>query len=502
MKKSICVLVLIALFCCLLFGCGRADRENPNEGIGEPTTVPTQIPETTNAASLYRPGQWTTGGYTSEWLNMLYDRPWVWEITSDSIAISKEFDAIRAAEDPYFAVTEMRFNSPHKNGNASAGSIALLVELMKNGDQTVKAYADEDERQLQAEYEKLGAKREILAKGEEEIVFLGEKYFVRYTKTNVLGKDWETCTLYLIKDNHGVRLTNQHLSDHFDIANTFKGFSALDGENYSSSCGVCGQEVSYKIVSEDTPMCLRCCFNNQGIQQPEQNQTVPKETVPKETVPKETATTIPTMPPAPTVISCNHSFKDATCVAPKTCTMCGTTEGSAAGHRWSAASCTTPQTCTVCGATTGNAAGHKWKEATCTEAACCTVCQKTSGEPKGHSMNATKCTDCNHSDFSRFAKHYTKVSAYDSKTGADYEVTDVSVTSSGVLTFTFKEKTYSVTMEQTQADYWEAAFSCSQNGVLLPDARARVTLLGENDYCFHFNWDYLEGCKLYFFARP
>ena len=35
-----------------------------------------------------------------------------------------------------------------------------------------------------------------------------------------------------------------------------------------------------------------------------------------------------------------HSFKDATCTAPKTCTSCGATEGSALGHSYSNGKCT------------------------------------------------------------------------------------------------------------------------------------------------------------------
>ena len=35
-------------------------------------------------------------------------------------------------------------------------------------------------------------------------------------------------------------------------------------------------------------------------------------------------------------------------------------------HSFNAATCTTPKACSVCGATEGNAAGHNWKNATCT----------------------------------------------------------------------------------------------------------------------------------------
>ena len=56
----------------------------------------------------------------------------------------------------------------------------------------------------------------------------------------------------------------------------------------------------------------------------------------------------------------------------------------AKGHTWKEATCTEPATCTVCGITTGSAKGHTWKEATCTEPAICAVCGITSGSANGH----------------------------------------------------------------------------------------------------------------------
>lgn len=62
--------------------------------------------------------------------------------------------------------------------------------------------------------------------------------------------------------------------------------------------------------------------------------------------------------------SCSHSWKNATCEKPKTCSKCGATEGEAAGHKWKAAGCDAPKTCTVCKATEGEVA-HKYKNGLC-----------------------------------------------------------------------------------------------------------------------------------------
>lgn len=82
-----------------------------------------------------------------------------------------------------------------------------------------------------------------------------------------------------------------------------------------------------------------------------------------------------------------HKWNEATCTKPRTCSICGITEGEELGHQWKEATCTEPQTCSVCDATKGKALGHDpdaWstiKEATCTEVgekeATCKRCGKS-----------------------------------------------------------------------------------------------------------------------------
>lgn len=85
--------------------------------------------------------------------------------------------------------------------------------------------------------------------------------------------------------------------------------------------------------------------------------------------------------------TCYHRWNDATCTKPRTCSICGKTEGEALGHKWSDATCTEPQTCSVCKETKGEALGHDpdtWtviKESTCTivgeKEATCKRCGKS-----------------------------------------------------------------------------------------------------------------------------
>ena len=81
---------------------------------------------------------------------------------------------------------------------------------------------------------------------------------------------------------------------------------------------------------------------------------------------------------------CEHQWENATCLAPKTCVLCGDTEGELAEHEFAEATCTEPKTCTVCKQTLGKAKGHNLQDATCTSPETCTECGFTVGEALGH----------------------------------------------------------------------------------------------------------------------
>ena len=109
-----------------------------------------------------------------------------------------------------------------------------------------------------------------------------------------------------------------------------------------------------------------------------------------------------------TACGCNHDFADATCTTPKTCRLCGETEGEAAGHTFRAATCTSAKTCTVCNATEGAALGHTSEDVAAVASTCttvghtagtrCSVCHETlSGmteTPVKHSTRIGYCTSC------------------------------------------------------------------------------------------------------------
>ena len=90
-----------------------------------------------------------------------------------------------------------------------------------------------------------------------------------------------------------------------------------------------------------------------------------------------------------------HTWEDATCVAPQTCSICKKTQGEAIGHTFSPATCTLPEICTVCGELNGEPTGHDWAEATCESPKTCRSCSITEGSAKGHTTKLGICSRCN-----------------------------------------------------------------------------------------------------------
>lgn len=78
-----------------------------------------------------------------------------------------------------------------------------------------------------------------------------------------------------------------------------------------------------------------------------------------------------------------HTWQEATCTLPETCSGCGETRGEALGHTWIEATCETPKTCEVCGATEGEPNGHIWEAATCQHPEQCSVCGSTKNSTLG-----------------------------------------------------------------------------------------------------------------------
>ena len=89
---------------------------------------------------------------------------------------------------------------------------------------------------------------------------------------------------------------------------------------------------------------------------------------------------------------CKHTWKEASCQAPKTCTSCNLQEGTVLAHQFAPATCTEGEKCVTCGLTQGNPLGHTPTAATCNKLGVCTVCNQSVGEYGEHKFTTPTCT--------------------------------------------------------------------------------------------------------------
>ncbi len=81
---------------------------------------------------------------------------------------------------------------------------------------------------------------------------------------------------------------------------------------------------------------------------------------------------------------CQHQWSEANCVSPKTCALCGETEGEKLSHQWADATCTEPKTCSLCEETQGDVLDHQWEAANCLTPETCAQCGATQGTKLEH----------------------------------------------------------------------------------------------------------------------
>ena len=186
-----------------------------------------------------------------------------------------------------------------------------------------------------------------------------------------------------------------------------------------------------------------------------------------------------------------HSYADATCTKPATCS-CGRTKGKALGHNfvgagclaqwlcsrcdavdsmehhyWAEATCTEPRTCEVCGATSGSALGHNWQEATCTSAKKCKVCGIAQGKALGHNwQEATytspmRCSRCDKTSGSVLEKVYTGTSIHTLPARTTFNVGEEFDYSGLTLRENYSDGSYNI----INSDFDVSGFSSAKEGV-------------------------------------
>lgn len=173
---------------------------------------------------------------------------------------------------------------------------------------------------------------------------------------------------------------------------------------------------------------------------------------------------------------CVHSWNDASCLRPRTCGICGVTEGKALGHKWMSATCEDPTTCVHCGKEKDKALGHIWSEATCAKPAICKRCGETEGTALGHDVQEwtvtkeARCTEEGQREgtCSRCGETQVEQIAKLDHTPGDWQITqDVIISSSGYVTPGTQEQKCTVCGTTLNTQPYTVQVSTSQRNALL-----------------------------------
>jgi len=155
-----------------------------------------------------------------------------------------------------------------------------------------------------------------------------------------------------------------------------------------------------------------------------------------------------------------HDYAEATCTSPKTCKVCGETEGEPLPHDYADATCTSAKKCKNCGATEGSPLGHDYGEATCTEAAKCTRCGEEGTGATGHTYKDATCTEpktcknCGATEGEALGHNYSEATCSAPKTCSRCNATEGTTIA----------HTYQITSETSVGNTKTTVYTCSVCG--------------------------------------
>ena len=141
-----------------------------------------------------------------------------------------------------------------------------------------------------------------------------------------------------------------HLGTEWDTGNVANDMTYADGTYTKVYTNVAAGSYLLKVVRD----------HDWGTAYPDQDKAYTVATAGSTVTITLKGTTVDVVVEAPHTCE----FSEPTCTEPGKCS-CGLTQGEALGHTWADADCDTPKTCSVCSATEGEALGHTFAEGTC-----------------------------------------------------------------------------------------------------------------------------------------
>ena len=166
-----------------------------------------------------------------------------------------------------------------------------------------------------------------------------------------------------------------------------------------------------------------------------------------------------------------HSWKDADCVTPKTCTVCQKTDGEALGHEWTTPDvdqCEVQSTCSRCGATEGHNKEHTYDnecDTTCNTCGKARATEHTPNADDGDCTTAITCSVCGDVTTAGKAQHVAHTDDGDC-------TTTVTCTECSTVITAAKSHDFSGAWENDASGHWHV---CKNDGCSVTDTKADHT---------------------------
>lgn len=230
MKKIFAIILAILVLGSQFSACTQNDNQQVSDAAATENNTNTETtPQEEQTASTYTPGNWTTTGYTSQWLNMSFAPAPYFTVSARTIEITKDYNNATTASGSGDYI-EMEFHWADRDDTSVP--IMLTVEPITDTTKDLFTYAIEDFSDIQDTFREYNLSYQHLERDERTVTFLGEEYLRAYHAYATSVKERKTTeryTFYRIKDNHLIRLTFLEDVSTMDLGLFLSCFSTLDG---------------------------------------------------------------------------------------------------------------------------------------------------------------------------------------------------------------------------------------------------------------------------------
>lgn len=348
MKKAVVLLLLLAVLSLTLCGCKSGEKtyqgsSKPNQSSHEQTSINSSNVSNdsgnTTSSEPYKKGILTTREFYSEWLNLYCDIPLELRLDNDSIETLEKYNKAVSKEGSFI---EMWATNSVDSGSTLEMWI-YTYSIEKNGNQ--EAFVKKNYQGIRDAYKKASVNGIQISCSEDNFStysFLGEDYLLNTTHTetrrdgklNRKGTTWDLwrtkgdyiiCIQCMVYDKELEK--DLELDDYLSMFITYDAHFNPDSVSSTESSSVENSTENNNsddnsFNSDDTGANSSNGNNNADANSSGSGNNVGNNGG-NNSGDKTSAVH-------------THSYTDATCTEPKTCTVCGATTGSALGHSWEA----------------------------------------------------------------------------------------------------------------------------------------------------------------------